>query len=61
MEETPMIEKLMEMIANQNNLITALTARVVALEDNISVDGVYLDGVPEYAKMYIQAPEKKEV
>lgn len=54
------LSMLVESIANLTNLVTELTARVTKLEQTNSVDGVYLDGVPDYVRMYVSEPKREE-
>ena len=46
------VDELVEIVAKQTTLITELTNRVVQLEGNSSVDGVFYDGTPAYVRDY---------
>lgn len=52
-------EKLLEMVSNLTAQVTDLQERIKKLEQNISVDGIYLDGAPDYVKMYATADRKE--
>lgn len=47
------VDKLINMVAELNTRVIELTQRVEKLEVNISTDGIYLDGAPDYVKMYV--------
>lgn len=48
------IEALTETVARLNGVVQELEKRMTALEKQYSADGVYLDGTPDYVKMYLE-------
>jgi hypothetical protein len=53
------IDKLIEMMAEMNKVIMEQGERIYKLEQNISTEGVYLDGAPDYVKMYVSDNAEK--
>jgi len=51
--------KVIEMLATLTNKVLELSDRVYKLEQATSTEGVYLDGVPKYAKKYILKDEEE--
>jgi hypothetical protein len=57
--EAMTVDMLAALVATLTGKVNALTQEVENLKKTISLDGVYLDGVPDYVKDYINEQGKE--